>query len=91
MKHLARIEPTCVTTGLFLERILLIVEGGGEKLTLKPKSMQIEKVPETGDTETWANFNKRLNDLADQGYGVSCATDTYILLSRKAAAVRREE
>jgi hypothetical protein len=53
--------------------------------------MQIEKVPETGDAETWANFNERLNDLANQGYKVSCATDTYILLSRKPVAVRREE
>ncbi len=58
---------------------------------MKPKIMQIEKVPETGDAETWANFNERLNDLANQGYKVSCATDTYILLSRKPVAVRREE
>jgi hypothetical protein len=58
---------------------------------LKPKAIQIEKVPETGDAETWANFNKRLNDLANQGYDVSCATDTYIILSRKSAAIRREE
>jgi len=60
-------------------------------LSLKPKTIQIEKVLETGDAETWAKFNKRVNDLADQGYKVSCATDTYILLSRKAAAIRREE
>ena len=60
-------------------------------MSLKPKTIQIEKVPETGDAETWAKFNKRVNDLADQGYKVSCATDTYILLSRKAAAIRREE
>jgi len=55
------------------------------------KTIQIEKVPETGDTETWAKFNKRLNDLANQDYTISCATDTYILLSRKPAAIRREE
>ena len=60
-------------------------------MPLEPKLMQIEKVPETGDTETWANFNKRLNDLANQGYNVLCATDTYILLSKKLAAIRREE
>jgi hypothetical protein len=60
-------------------------------LTLKPKTLQIERLPETGDAETWAKFNKRLNDLANQGYKVSCATDTYILLSRKPAAIRREE
>ncbi len=60
-------------------------------MSLKSKTIQIEKVPETGDTEKWANFNKRLNDLANQGYNVSCATDTYILLSRKAVAIRREE
>jgi len=53
--------------------------------------MQIEKVPETGDSETWAKFNERLNDLANQGYTVSCATDTYILLSKKLAAIRRED
>jgi len=58
---------------------------------LKPKTIQIEKIPETGDAETWANFNKRLNDLVNRGYTVSCATDTYILLSRKPAAIRREE
>jgi len=51
----------------------------------------MEKVPETGDAETWAKFNKRLNDLANQGYHVSCAIDIYILLSRKPAAIRREE
>ena len=60
-------------------------------MPLEPKTLQIEKVPETGDAETWVNFNKRLNDLANQGYTVSCATDTYILLSRKPAAIRREE
>ena len=60
-------------------------------MPLKPKTIQIEKVPETGDAETWANFNRRLNDLANQGYKVSCATDTYILLSRKPTAIRREE
>jgi hypothetical protein len=58
---------------------------------LKSKTVQIAKVPETGDPETWEKFNERLNDLANQGYSVSCATDTYILLSRKPAAVRREE
>jgi hypothetical protein len=61
-------------------------------LPLEPaKTLQIEKVPETSDAETWAKFNKRLNDLANQGYNVSRATDTYILLSRKPAAIRREE
>jgi len=60
-------------------------------LPLKPKTLQIEKVPETSDEETWTKFNKRLNDLANQGYKVLQATDTYILLSRKTAAIRREE
>jgi len=61
-------------------------------LPLEPaKTLQIEKVPETSDAETWAKFNKRLNDLANQGYTVSYTTDTYILLSRKLAAIRREE
>jgi hypothetical protein len=60
-------------------------------LPLKPKIIQIEKVPETSDVEAWAKFNERLNDLANQGYSVSFTTDTYILLSRKPAAIRREE
>jgi hypothetical protein len=60
-------------------------------LTMKPKTIQIEKVPETSDAETWTEFNERLNDLADQGYTVSFTTDTYILLRRKTAATRREE
>jgi len=58
---------------------------------LKPKTIQVEKVPETSDAETWAKFNERLNDLANQGYKVLQATDTYILLRRKTAAIRREE
>ena len=58
---------------------------------MKPKTLQIEKLPETSDTETWAKFNERLNDLADQGYIVFRATDTYILMTRKTAAIRREE
>jgi hypothetical protein len=60
-------------------------------LTLKPKTIQIEKIPETSDTKTWATLNERLNDLANQGFTVSFTTDTYILLSRKTAAIRREE
>ena len=60
-------------------------------MPLKSKTIQIEKVPETGDAETWAKFNKRLNDLTNQGYTVSYTTDTYILLRRAHAATRREE
>ena len=60
-------------------------------MPLKPKTLQIEKVPETSDEETWAKFNERLNDLVNQGYTVSYTTDTYILLSRKTVAIRREE
>ncbi|MEJ2242488.1 MAG: hypothetical protein P8Y18_10160 [Candidatus Bathyarchaeota archaeon] len=48
-------------------------------------------MPETGEPATWRAFNERLNDLADQGYFVSFTSDTYILLSRKIAATRREE
>jgi hypothetical protein len=55
------------------------------------KIIQVEKVPETSEAEAWANFNKKLNDLADQGYRVTRATDTYILLRRVRAATRREE
>jgi hypothetical protein len=53
--------------------------------------LKIERLPETSDAETWATFNERLNDLANQGYKVLQATDTYILLSRKIASIRREE
>jgi hypothetical protein len=60
-------------------------------LSLKSKTVQIEKVPEARDVGTWAKFNERLNDLADQGYQVSFTTDTYIILSRKTASIRREE
>jgi hypothetical protein len=55
------------------------------------KTIQVEKVPETSEAEAWANFNKKLNDLSDQGYRVTRATDTYILLRRVRAATRREE
>ena len=64
---------------------------GGEKLTIKPKTIQVEKLPETSDAETWAKFNERLNDLANQGFTVSFATDVYILLMRTRVATRREE
>jgi hypothetical protein len=53
--------------------------------------MQVEKVPETSDAETWTKFNERLNDLAKQGFTVAFTTDTYILMRRKRAATRREE
>ena len=60
-------------------------------MTSKLKKLQIEKLPETSDTETWAKFNERLNVLANQGYTVLRATETYIILRRKTAATRREE
>ena len=60
-------------------------------MTLEQKTLQIERVPVTSDAEAWAKFNERLNDLANQGYGVSFTTDTYILLNRKISATRREE
>ena len=60
-------------------------------MTMKLKTLQIEKLPETSDIETWAKFNERLNDLANLGYKVLRATETYILLTRKTNAIRREE
>ena len=60
-------------------------------MPLEPKTIQIEKVPETGDAETWVTFNKRLNDLVNQGYSISFTTDTYIIMSKKSTAIRREE
>ena len=60
-------------------------------MSLKPKTIQIEKVPETSDTEAWADFNKRLNDLANQGYQIMHVTDTYILSRMEFDATRREE
>jgi hypothetical protein len=64
---------------------------GGETLTIKSKTIHVEQVPETSDAETWTKLNERLNDLANQGFTVSFTTDAYILLSRKPAAIRREE
>jgi hypothetical protein len=55
------------------------------------KTLQIEKVPETEEVETWVKFNTRLNDLANLGYLIINATDTYILLRREFVATRREE
>jgi len=55
------------------------------------KTLQVEKVPETSEAEAWANFNKRLNDLANQGYRIIHVTDKYILFRRTRAATRREE
>ncbi|MFC1487291.1 hypothetical protein ACFLRN_06365 [Thermoproteota archaeon] len=60
-------------------------------MPLKYNTIHIEKVPEMGDTGTWQKFNKRLNDLANQGYLVSYATNTYILLTRKTLSIRREQ
>jgi hypothetical protein len=53
--------------------------------------LQIEKVPGTNEAEAWANFNKKLNALADQGYKITHATKTYIVLRKDVAAVRKEE
>ena len=60
-------------------------------MTIKLKTLQIEKLPETNDLETWTKFNDRLNELANQGYSVLRATETYIILIRKTNAIRREE
>ena len=60
-------------------------------MSLKPKTIQIEKVPETSNAETWTKFNERLNELVNQGFIVSFTTETYILLNRKPVAIRREE
>jgi len=46
------------------------------------KTIQIEKVPETNEAEAWANFNERLNDLANQGYRIIHVTDTYISIEK---------
>ena len=60
-------------------------------MSVKSRTLQVEKVPETNDTETWKMFNERLNDLANQGFKVTFTTDKYILLRKKRAATRREE
>jgi len=60
-------------------------------MSLKPKIIQIEKVPKVNDTETWTKFNQKINDLANQGYTVSSTTETYIVLIKKTVSVRREE
>ena len=58
---------------------------------MKSNTIHIERVPEMGDAGTWEKFNKRLNDLVNQGYTISVATDSYILLTMKVLAIRREE
>lgn len=69
-----------------------VLKVGGDNLSSEPAmTLQAEKVPETNEAEAWANFNKRLNDLANQGYRIIHATDTYIILRREPAAVRKEE
>jgi len=55
------------------------------------KTLQVEKVPETNESGAWANFNKRLNDLTDQGYKITHATNAYIIFRKAHAATRREE
>ena len=61
-------------------------------MPLEPgKTLQIERVPQTNEAEAWVNFNKRLNDLADQGYKIINATNTYIILRKAYAATRRED
>ena len=55
------------------------------------KTIQIEKVPETHEAEAWTNFNKRINDFANQGYKIIHTPDRYILLRRARSATRREE
>jgi hypothetical protein len=54
-------------------------------------TLKVEKVPETNEPEAWVNFNKRLNDLTDQGYIIINATNTYIILRKAHTATRREE
>jgi hypothetical protein len=61
-------------------------------LPLEPaKTIQIERVPETNEAKAWADFNKRLNDLANQRYRITHTTDTFILFRRVRIAIRREE
>ncbi len=56
-----------------------------------PETLRIERIPVTGEARAWEDFNKRLNDLTDQGYTIAHTTSTYILLRRTRAATRREE
>ena len=57
----------------------------------RAKTIQIERVPETNEARAWADLNKRLNDLANQGYRIAHTTDTFILLRKVRAATRKEE
>lgn len=61
-------------------------------LPLEPaKTIQIEKAPVTNEAKAWADFNKRVNELVNQGYRITHTTDTYILLRKERPATRREE
>jgi hypothetical protein len=58
---------------------------------ISQKIIQIEKVPETVDTQKWTKFNERINDLINQGFIISFTEDRYIVLNREKAVERREE
>jgi broad-specificity NMP kinase len=60
-------------------------------MSLKPKNIQVEKVPENNGAEAWTIFNQKINELANQGYTVSFTTEKYIVLTKKTASTRREE
>jgi hypothetical protein len=60
-------------------------------MSLKPKIIQIEKVPENNGAKAWTTFDQKINDLANEGFSVAFTTVAYIVLTKKSASTRREE
>lgn len=58
---------------------------------INEKIVQIERVPETIDSERWDKFNERINNLANQGFVVSFVEDRYIVMTREKPRVRLQE
>jgi len=58
---------------------------------INEKIVQIERVPETIDSERWDKFNERINNLANQGFVVSFVEDRYIVMTREKPRARLQE
>ena len=45
--------------------------------------IKIERVPETDRMGDWAEFEKRINALAEQGYKITKATEDYVIMEKQ--------